>query len=463
MIPRRGMSPVRYTGKFRCAAHTARVRLSRMALKRALIVDDSRSARLFLARILEKHDIGVDSVESAEAAIGYLASRRPDVIFMDHMMPGMDGFQAVQAIKNDPRTATIPIMMYTSQEGEVYLGQARALGAIGVLPKQIKPADVSKVLYQLHLIADRRREEQTTFRPLEVLMPSTGKQGSDAGDAPPRQPHASPAPVVIASADSGSADSAPPLRRWLQASLEEQTERITGEIRELLAPGRRGARASLWLAVVAALACAAALLAAGFWWSDHAQLQTARAELTLLRQAIALRPVAAAAAPRGATTGAAVPTVSLRPAPKPLVLDVPYGADALGGSRLTVIRKVLSRLVADHVSGVVQIRVFAGRFCLKGDPVSGYALAPDKMPFSQCDVVGNPPDDALPPAQRMPLALANLIAGIRDSTHGALDVETSVGDPATLRTLYPPITDELTAGEWNRAGKANNRIEILVR
>ena len=65
---------------------------------------------------------------------------RPDVIFMDHMMPGMDGFQAVQAIKNNPRTATIPIMMYTSQEGELYVGQARALGAVGVLPKQVKPA-----------------------------------------------------------------------------------------------------------------------------------------------------------------------------------------------------------------------------------------------------------------------------------------------------------------------------------
>ena len=61
----------------------------------------------------------------------------------------------------------------------------------------------------------------------------------------------------------------------------------------------------------------------------------------------------------------------------------------------------------------------------------------------------------------MPLALANLIAGIRDSTHGALDVETAVGDPATRRQ-YPTVTDELTAGEWNRAGKANNRVEIPV-
>ena len=134
-----------------------------MGAKRALIVDDSKSARLFLARILEKYELDVDNAENAESAIEYLATHRPDVIFMDHMMPGMDGFQAVQAIKNNPRTATIPIMMYTSQEGELYLGQARALGAVGVLPKQIKQADVSKVLYQLHLVTDRRRSEQTTF------------------------------------------------------------------------------------------------------------------------------------------------------------------------------------------------------------------------------------------------------------------------------------------------------------
>ena len=97
-----------------------------MGAKRALIVDDSKSARLFLARILEKYELDVDNAENAEAAIEYLTTHRPDVIFMDHMMPGMDGFQAVQAIKNNPRTATIPIMMYTSQEGELYLGQARA-------------------------------------------------------------------------------------------------------------------------------------------------------------------------------------------------------------------------------------------------------------------------------------------------------------------------------------------------
>lgn len=433
-----------------------------MAQKRALIVDDSRSARLFLARILEKHGIEVDSVESAEAAIGYLTSRRPDVIFMDHMMPGMDGFQAVQAIKNDPRTATIPIMMYTSQEGEVYLGQARALGAIGVLPKQIKHADVSKVLYQLHLVADRRSNEQTSFTPLEAVLPGTARPSAGAAAAPQhtRSAISDSAPV---SGEHDPADSQPPLRRWLQASLDAQAERISADIRGLLPP-ERGAGGSGWLAGVAVVACAAALLAIGFWWGEHTRLQATTAELTLLQQTVAARqPPAVPGAEAGAQSAPAPAATPAAALPKPLVLEVPYGADALGGSRLGVIRQTLARLVADHASGVVQIRTFAGRFCLKGDPVNGYSLPPGKLPFVQCDVVGNPADDALPPAQRMPLALANLIAEIRDSTHGALDVETSVGDAGTNRIPYPAVTDDLTAGEWNRAGKANNRVEILMR
>jgi CheY-like chemotaxis protein len=453
-----------------------------MAQKRALIVDDSRSARLFLARILEKHEIDVDSVESAEAAIGYLASRRPDVIFMDHMMPGMDGFQAVQAIKNDPRTATIPIMMYTSQEGEVYLGQARALGAVGVLPKQIKHADVAKVLYQLHLIADRRTEEQTTFQPLEAIMPHAAREAAAkevAGtgisgpqqmraavdDPASRRPQVHGVSSVTDLGEPESPETPPTLRRWLQASLEAQTERICAEIRGL-PPEARGARGSTWLTGLAIVACLAALVATGSWWSDHSELETARAELTLLRQAVASRATTVAPAAATASAAPSIPAQIATPAQalaRPLVLEVPYGGDALGGSRLDVIKKTLDRMVADRVSGVVQIRTFAGRFCLKGDPVNGYVLASRKLSFAKCDVVGNPADDALPPAQRMPLALANLIAGIRNSTHGALDVETSVGDPADIRTPYPAVNDDLTAGEWNQAGKANNRIEILVR
>ena len=139
-----------------------------MARKSALVVDDSKSARVILSRMLEKYDIEVDMAESAEQAIEYLKSNRPDAIFMDHLMPGMDGLQAVKAIKGNPHTAMIPIMMYTSQEGELYVGQARALGAMGVLPKQVRPVDVSKVLYELHLLPDRRDIEEAALQPVEL-------------------------------------------------------------------------------------------------------------------------------------------------------------------------------------------------------------------------------------------------------------------------------------------------------
>ena len=148
-----------------------------MPAKRALVVDDSRSARAFLTRLLDKYGLEVHPADSAEAAIQYLTTGQPDVIFMDHLMPGMDGFQAVQAIKANPMTASIPIVMYTSQEGELYLGQARALGAFGVLPKQIKPADIAAVLQQLNLIEERRF-------PLDVaLQDSQEDQERRAADA----------------------------------------------------------------------------------------------------------------------------------------------------------------------------------------------------------------------------------------------------------------------------------------
>src|SRR5512139_1191186 len=175
--------------------------------KRALIVDDSRSARVILSRMLEQHGLAVDTAESAEQALEYLHQQRPDVIFMDHLMPGMDGFQAVQVIKGDPQTATIPLMMYTSQEGELYVSQARALGAIGVLPKTVRPVDVSRVLYQLHLLPDRRTQRVALFAERAAAAKAAaeaaggaeaGPVGTEGGASPESPaPTARTAPVAV--------------------------------------------------------------------------------------------------------------------------------------------------------------------------------------------------------------------------------------------------------------------------
>jgi hypothetical protein len=144
-------------------------------------------------------------------------------------------------------------------------------------------------------------------------------------------------------------------------------------------------------------------------------------------------------------------------------VPVPYGADALGGTRLEAVRQLVYRLAKENAAGVVEIKTFAGRFCLIGNTADGFSLAPDETLFAKCDVVGNPSDDALSPAQRTPLALANLVGDVRHSTRGSLQVQSSAGDPAITAVPYPQLSNDLTAGEWNRAGNANNRIEIRLR
>ncbi len=114
-----------------------------MLIKSALIVDDSKSARLVLQRLLARIQVNVDTVESAEAALAFLEHRQPDIIFMDHMMPGMDGLEATQMIRANPKTSAIPTIMYTSKDGEDYFRIALQKGANGVL---CKPADQEAVM-----------------------------------------------------------------------------------------------------------------------------------------------------------------------------------------------------------------------------------------------------------------------------------------------------------------------------
>ena len=442
-----------------------------MGAKRALIVDDSKSARVFLSRILEKYEIDVDSAENAESAIEYLGSHRPDVIFMDHMMPGMDGFQAVQAIKNNPRTAMIPIMMYTSQEGELYLGQARALGAVGVLPKQIKPADVSKVLYELHLVQDRRTSEQTSFKPVTL-------------GAVESVPDSMPPPGSKPLTDSALRDLFAEARRALMASIDTQSERITSDVRLLIRDaqlsalgtegGSREGRAA-W--IVASLALTIALVSGALWWREANLRQDLVAELAALKIVQAPAAPASQAVTNGGATvsggedeaGAnrTVAAAGVQAGPtqdgKPLVAAIPYGEDALAGPRLELLRQTLTRLAARSYTGIVEVRTFPGRFCLVGNPTEGYSVAPDELAFARCNQVGNPHEDALDPAQRESLGYANLVGEFRNATKGALDVRLTQGDVASTAAGYPLVTSTLTAGEWNRAAAANNRVEIRLR
>src|SRR5580704_1842847 len=472
-----------------------------MGQKRALVVDDSKSARVILSRMLEKYDIEVDMAESAEQAIEYLKHGRPDAIFMDHLMPGMDGLQAVQAIKSNPQTATIPIMMYTSQEGELYVGQARALGAMGVLPKQVRPVDVSKVLYELHLLPDRREGDEPALVPVEI----------GPGGQVERPPAAVPSSDVGRRIEAAIKQQSVDLRRFIIASLDGLASRLeaaqlrpvpsSGPPPEPPPPARAVQPAWAWAVAVLALCLLGGVGA--LLWLSHADLMRTLLELAALRSsnadlkqasdqmAATLKELAAAlaagaaAAPKTATAavdgaaadGAAAAEVGAT-ADSAVRADggaragaavgpprselVPYGELPFDRSRVEVLRDLLGKLEAQGFRGVVKVTSSAGIFCLTGNAADGFAPAAANLPVSKCDLVGNPFEDSLSGQQRQSLSFANLVAGVRQRTGGAINVVTDSAASPRSPAAYPAHSDTLTAGEWNRAASANNRVEYSV-
>jgi len=122
-----------------------------MAVETALVVDDSKSARIMLSRMVKKTGLEVEMVESGEEALKRLESGPyPDVIFMDHMMPGMDGLQTTKEITSNSTISHIPIFMYTSKEGPAYEAEVAASGATGMLGKPAKPERLLEVIAELN-------------------------------------------------------------------------------------------------------------------------------------------------------------------------------------------------------------------------------------------------------------------------------------------------------------------------
>jgi CheY-like chemotaxis protein len=440
-----------------------------MARKRALVVDDSKSARIILSRLLEKYDIEVDMADSAEQAIEYLNHDRPDAIFMDHLMPGMDGLQAVQAIKGNPQTATIPIMMYTSQEGELYVGQARALGAMGVLPKQVRPVDVSKVLYELHLLPDRRDMMDTGQLPVEA---------AESAAVPAPFVSSTPSQEWGRRLEAAVKQQSLDMRRFIVTSLDAFAARMAAELRQgapatpvaELPPVPLPKRQPAWpWAAALGAACLIAVACAALWESTRADLSKSRAEFAELSSAnaelqharedlaAAVKDLSAAVAANEANSSKPPSAASL-----PRSEPVPYGEIPFDHSRLDVLRDLLAKLEAQGFRGVVKLTSLTGLFCLGGNAIDGFAPASPGLPANKCDLVGNPFEESLSGQQRESLAFANLIASARQRTSGAITVALENAGSSRPSAPYPPRSEALTAGEWNRAAAANNRVEISL-
>lgn len=139
----------------------------------ALVVDDSSTSRMLLTKILRKMDIHCEQASSGEDAIAQLTWYHPDFIFLDHIMPGMDGFETLKTIKGQPDTRNIPVIMYTSQHAHKYYEEAHSLGAAGVISKQVDRDKLYLMISRICLNDKNDLEVPTVYQEVQKNLETT--------------------------------------------------------------------------------------------------------------------------------------------------------------------------------------------------------------------------------------------------------------------------------------------------
>lgn len=117
-----------------------------MAIQKILVVDDSKTELHHLSDILGKKGYSVRTAENGEEAMRRLAEEKPDLILMDVVMPGQNGFQLTRSITRDPRFAGVPVIMCTSKNQETDKVWGMRQGARDYI---VKPVNADELLSKI--------------------------------------------------------------------------------------------------------------------------------------------------------------------------------------------------------------------------------------------------------------------------------------------------------------------------
>ena len=115
-------------------------------MTRILVVDDEQDVREVVKTTLQEN--GYQVVEAADGIEGYAAAadaalaEKPDLIILDIMMPGLDGYEVLSRLRKDPETLAIPVVVLTAYAGLEEVSKAISLGAVEVISKPCKPEEI---------------------------------------------------------------------------------------------------------------------------------------------------------------------------------------------------------------------------------------------------------------------------------------------------------------------------------
>ncbi len=121
-----------------------------MPVSKVLVVDDSKAELMFLRDLLQKNGYAVRTAENAEDAMRQLAQDRPDVVLMDVVMPGQNGFQLTRTITRDPQYAGLPVIICSSKTQETDRVWGLRQGACDYITK---PTDAQVLLAKIRALA----------------------------------------------------------------------------------------------------------------------------------------------------------------------------------------------------------------------------------------------------------------------------------------------------------------------
>ena len=120
-----------------------------MPVQKILLVDDSKTELHYLSDVLEKRGYTVRLAHNGDEAMKRLGEETPDLILMDVVMPGLNGFQLTRAITRDPRFSAVPVIMCTSKNQETDKVWGMRQGAKAYVTKPINDDELRDAIKRL--------------------------------------------------------------------------------------------------------------------------------------------------------------------------------------------------------------------------------------------------------------------------------------------------------------------------
>lgn len=121
-----------------------------MPIHKVLVVDDSKTELMFLTDLLQKNGFSVKTAENAADAMRRLEEEQPDLILMDVVMPGQNGFQLTRSIARNPQYASVPIILCTSKNQETDRVWGLRQGARDYI---VKPVQADELMAKINALA----------------------------------------------------------------------------------------------------------------------------------------------------------------------------------------------------------------------------------------------------------------------------------------------------------------------